>query len=47
MLMSPYNMSLRPLIFIIHLKHFTSIIIHFFQHKLFFMVKISGCVFLD
>lgn len=31
MLMSPYNRSLWPLIFIVHLKHFTSIIIHFFQ----------------
>lgn len=30
MLMSPYNRSLRPLIFIVHLNHFTSIIIHYF-----------------
>lgn len=36
MLMSPYNRSLRPLIFIVHLKHFTSLTIHFFQHLNYF-----------
>lgn len=30
MLISPYNRSIRPLIFIVHLKHFTSIVIHYF-----------------
>lgn len=48
MLVSPYNRSLRLLVCVVHLKHLASTIIHFSQHlTLLFLVKRSGCIFLD